>query len=84
MSISSDNSSCPHERRLRPEKCAERARGRLGGRPRKLVDAKHLELARTLYAGGKINISTNCATLGISRATLYRYLKNGTVDPPTS
>ncbi len=54
---------------------AARARGRLGGRPKKLADAKQLELARTLYDGGQTDISTICATLGISRATLYRYLK---------
>src|SRR5436190_3310914 len=55
---------------------AARARGRLGGRPRKLADAKQLELARTLYAGGHTDIATICATLGISRATLYRNLRN--------
>jgi DNA invertase Pin-like site-specific DNA recombinase len=54
---------------------AARARGRLGGRPKKLADAKQLELARTLYTGGQTDIATICATLGISRATLYRYLK---------
>src|SRR3954470_11667140 len=54
---------------------AARARGRLGGRPRKLTDAKHLELARTLYDGGQTDIATICRTLGISRATLYRALK---------
>ena len=31
---------------------AARARGRLGGRPRKLADPRQLELARTLYGGG--------------------------------
>ena len=40
-----------------------------------LTDAKQLELARTLYDGGQTDIDTICATLGISRATLYRYLK---------
>lgn len=54
---------------------AARARGRLGGRPKKLADAKKLELARTLYEGGQTDIETICATLGVSRATLYRYLK---------
>src|SRR5215213_1618165 len=54
---------------------AARARGRLGGRPRKLADAKQLELARTLYADGEADIETICATLGISRTTLYRALK---------
>jgi DNA invertase Pin-like site-specific DNA recombinase len=54
---------------------AARARGRLGGRPRKLADGKQLELARTLYEGGQTDIDTICATLGISRATLYRNVK---------
>src|SRR5215213_5207158 len=51
---------------------AARARGRVGGRPRKLTDAKQLELARALYDGGQTDIATICQTLGISRATLYR------------
>ena len=63
---------------------AARARGRLGGRPKKLADAKQLELARTLYAGGQTDIATICQTLGISRATLYRYLKEHPVAPSTS
>jgi DNA invertase Pin-like site-specific DNA recombinase len=58
---------------------AARARGRLGGRPRKLADPKELELARALYAGGQADIPTICRTLGISRATLYRALKG---QPP--
>ena len=53
---------------------AARARGRVGGRPRKL-DAKKLALARRLYADGETDIATICQTLGISRATLYRALK---------
>src|SRR5215212_6513935 len=60
---------------------AARARGRLGGRPRKLRDAKQLDLARALYDGGQTDIATICATLGISRATLYRYLKDRDGDP---
>src|SRR4029453_13270620 len=50
---------------------AARARGRLGGRPKKLADANQLELARALYDGGQTDIATICRTLGISRATLY-------------
>ena len=61
---------------------AARARGRLGGRPKKLADSKQLELARTLYTGGETDIDTICRTLGVSRATLYRVLKRGTADPP--
>lgn len=54
---------------------AARARGRLGGRPKKLADPKQLALARTLYQDGKTDVTTICRTLGISRATLYRSLK---------
>jgi len=60
---------------------AARARGRLGGRPKKLAGAKQLELARSLYNGGEVDIATICSTLGISRATLYRALKEPVVDP---
>ena len=51
------------------------ARGRRGGRPRKLGDPKKLALARALHDGGRTDIATICATLGVSRATLYRALK---------
>ncbi len=54
---------------------AARARGRLGGRPKKLGDPKKLALALALYDGGQADIATICATLGVSRATLYRALK---------
>ncbi len=54
---------------------AARARGRTGGRPKKLADPKQLALARTLYAGGQTDIATICQTLGISRSTLYRALQ---------
>jgi len=53
---------------------AARARGKIGGRPKKLADPKTVELARKLYADGQTDVATICATLGISRATLYRYL----------
>jgi len=54
---------------------AARARGRTGGRPRKLNDPKQLALARRLYADGQTDVATICSTLGISRATFYRALK---------
>jgi DNA invertase Pin-like site-specific DNA recombinase len=53
---------------------AARARGRIGGRPKKLADARTLALAQTLYADEQTDIATICRTLGISRATLYRYV----------
>jgi DNA invertase Pin-like site-specific DNA recombinase len=54
---------------------AARARGRKGGRPKKLADAKKLALARQLYADKSNDVNTICETLGISRATLYRYVR---------
>jgi DNA invertase Pin-like site-specific DNA recombinase len=54
---------------------AARARGRKGGRPKKLADAKKLALARQLYADKSNDVTTICETLGISRATLYRYVR---------
>jgi len=53
---------------------AARARGRTGGRPKKLADPKTLAMAQSLYDGGQTDIDTICRTLGISRATLYRSL----------
>ena len=53
---------------------AARARGRTGGRPRKLADPKRPALAQALYDGGQTDVATNCRTLGIPRATPYRYL----------
>lgn len=50
-----------------------RARGRVGGRPRALDD-KQLALARSLFKD-KTNAPRDiCRTLGISPATLYRYV----------
>jgi len=62
--------------RTHAELAAARARGRLGGRPKKLADAKQLAAAHALYDGGQTDVDTICATLGISRATLYRALKD--------
>ena len=60
---------------------AARSRGRVGGRPKKLMDPKQLELARTLFEGGQTDIETICRTLDISRATLYRAVKSPPQDP---
>ena len=57
---------------------AARARGRVGGRPKKLADPKTLALAQKLYDDGQTDIATICRTLGIARATLYRYLDRST------
>lgn len=55
---------------------AARARGHVGGRPRSLVlnDPKRLAIARALYEDKNNHIADICKTLGVSRATLYRYL----------
>ena len=52
---------------------AARARGRLGGRPRKLDDAG-LSMARELIRGGK-SIHEVADFVGVHRSTLYRRLK---------
>ena len=56
---------------------AARARGRKGGRPRAaaLDTAKKVALARKLHADKENSIPDICRMLGVSRATLYRYLK---------
>jgi len=54
---------------------AARARGHIGGRPRKLKTNGKVALARRLFADQSHSIPEICAALGISRATLYRYVK---------
>jgi len=54
---------------------AARARGRVGGRPRKL-SKKQVEMAKKLINDPTIPIEDICKTLGVSKATLYRYVKN--------
>ena len=58
---------------------AARARGRVGGRPRKLSTPGKIALARQLFADKTNTIDDICNTLHISRATLYRYVKPGQV-----
>ena len=53
---------------------AARARGRKGGRPKKLGTPGKLAMARSLYSDQNNSIEDICKTLGISRATLYRHL----------
>jgi DNA invertase Pin-like site-specific DNA recombinase len=52
---------------------AARARGRKGGRPR-VMDARKLALAQALYQDRQRSPKEICATLQVSRTTLYRYL----------
>ena len=55
---------------------ARRARGQSIGRPKALDDSK-TALARRMHAAGE-SASTIAATLGVSRATVYRVLAEQT------
>ncbi|AKG24922.1 transposon DNA-invertase (plasmid) [Calothrix sp. 336/3] len=72
------------QERTRAGLAAARARGRLGGR-RKALDTDKRQLAVTLYNEKKTPITKICDMMGISKPTLYSYVreaqKAGT--PPT-
>ena len=53
---------------------AARARGRLGGRPKSLTQEKR-QLAVRLYHEQKYTITKLCEIMGISKPTLYKYIK---------
>ncbi len=58
---------------------AARARGRKGGRPpldKDPAKRKKIEMAKALHADPRHTIEEICDTLHISRATLYRYMRN--------
>lgn len=61
--------------RTRAGLVAAAANGRKGGRPRKVDDAAAAK-ARSMREKG-INAADIAKMLGISRATVYRYLSNG-------
>ncbi|OZC42400.1 DNA invertase [Rhodococcus sp. RS1C4] len=52
---------------------AARAQGRVGGRPRQMSDAK-VKQAKRMRAGG-MSLTDIRDVVGVSRSTLYRYLK---------
>ncbi|EBM5253782.1 recombinase family protein [Salmonella enterica] len=56
---------------------AARARGRTGGRPQGLSDAAQRKAiaAEALYTRGELSVNAIAENLGISKVTLYRYLK---------
>src|SRR5438552_1061471 len=54
---------------------AARARGRKGGRPKVLPTSSKVALARRLYKDHETPIKQICKDLGISKATLYRWVK---------
>ena len=59
--------------RTRAGLTAARARGRLGGRPKRLTPEKR-RLAVQLYRARKHSIAEICRLMGISKPTLYSYL----------
>ncbi len=58
---------------------AARSRGRVGGRPKALSTSK-AEMARRMYADRHNSVNEICKTLGVSRLTLWRYVKAGERD----
>lgn len=57
---------------------AARARGRMGGRPKGLNEAaeKKAIAAEALYSKGDLSVNEIAENLGISKATLYKYLRH--------
>jgi len=53
---------------------AARARGRMGGRPQILSNTK-IQMAINLYNEKKLTIFQICKEMGISKPTLYKYIK---------
>ena len=67
------------ERRLIQERtktglAAARDRGRSGGRPPMSSDDRRIVLANKLFEDKSIDVDDICATLKISKSTLYRYV----------
>lgn len=56
-----------------------RARGKMGGRPRSL-DAKKVDLAKSMYRDKKNSVMDICSTLEIGKTTFYRYLNDSRYD----
>lgn len=65
---------------------AARARGRVGGRKKGLSDAARAKAAyaASLYRQKRLSINAICETVGISRATLYKYLRLEGIEPGSS
>lgn len=53
---------------------AARSRGSRGGRP-KCMDHKKVAAARAMHDRGAATVAEICRTLGVSRATFYRYIR---------
>lgn len=53
---------------------AARARGRCGGRP-KALNADQRQFVVNLYNQNRMTVTKLCKTMGISKTTLYDYLR---------
>lgn len=53
---------------------AARARGRVGGRPKKITEKKAKAL-QVLYEAQELSVGDICKQFGISKGTFYRYVK---------
>jgi DNA invertase Pin-like site-specific DNA recombinase len=76
------------ERRLIQERtnaglAAARARGHKGGRPPIKPNDRRIVLANKLFQDKSISLDDICATLKISKSTLYRYIVIGGGYPPS-
>jgi DNA invertase Pin-like site-specific DNA recombinase len=65
--------------RTRAGLAAARARGRKGGRPRVMTPEK-LEVARQMYESRRHSLGAIAETVGVSRATVYRHLREEAVS----
>ena len=54
---------------------AARARGRHGGRP-PVLTAHKLQVAQEMYGSGQYTVAAIAATLGVSRASVYRHVSD--------
>ena len=70
--------------RTRAGLAAARARGRMGGRPKKLGTGSKVAMAQALYDDKTHSVADICKTLGISRTTLYRYVQITQPEEPTA
>lgn len=68
--------------RTRAGMVAARARGRVGGRPRRLTPEK-VALARVMREQGDQSMSEIAKALGVGRTTLYRALRDDDTSPNT-
>lgn len=56
-----------------------KARGRVGGRPKKL-EPKKIDIAKELYKSNEHSVIEICDLVGVSKPTLYKYLKTNKTE----